>query len=46
MTTIRTMPTARLLSMFHGATAELQDRIASVLRARGLFLPVVIGGAR
>lgn len=46
MVTIRTMPTARLLTMFPVATAELQDRIATVLRARGLFLPVVIGGVR
>jgi hypothetical protein len=46
MVTIRTMPTGKLLTMFHGATAELRYRIASVLRARGLFLPVVIGGVR
>ncbi len=40
MTTIRTMPTEKLLTMLPVATAELQVKIQAVLQGRNLGAPI------
>jgi hypothetical protein len=43
---IHALPTTRLLAMRLGALPALREHIEHLLRSRGLFLPVVIGGRK